>query len=194
MRGRTFEQPLSHGRKFTKEESSDNYTYLIKQVAPVAEQIGTHIGIHPQLGGVPRCIFGNLHGYVKALEFGNRPNIGVCLCCGTWMGGGKYIGKDVFEAAWAFAKMGELWKTIFQCDSAEPLLCRRMSTWIHGHEKLMPALGDIDFRGYLCRSRTPHAGRRSVPDGYTVSDIARLSMIWRATNAAKDNPSCPEPS
>ena len=49
----------------------------------------------PELGGVPRCIFGNFDGYVRALEIANSPNIGVCLCCGTWMEGGKGMGKRV---------------------------------------------------------------------------------------------------
>ena len=34
-------------RVFTKEEIWENYTYFIKQVAPVAEEAGVRIGIHP---------------------------------------------------------------------------------------------------------------------------------------------------
>ena len=101
---KVFEGPLTHGRKYSKEELWENYTYFIKQVVPVAEELGMRIGIHPddppvpELGGVPRCIFGNFDGYMRALEIANSPNIGVCLCCGTWMEGGKHMGKDVFEA------------------------------------------------------------------------------------------------
>ena len=57
------------------------------------------IGIHPddppvpELGGVPRCIFGNFDGYMRALEIANSPNIGVCLCAGTWMEGGEAHGQ-----------------------------------------------------------------------------------------------------
>ena len=89
--GKTFEGPLTHGRKFTADEIWQNYTYFIKQVVPVAEEVGVRIGIHPddppvaELGGVPRAIFSNYNGYVKALEIANSPNVGVCLCCGTWM-------------------------------------------------------------------------------------------------------------
>ena len=49
---------------------------------PVAEEAGVYIGIHPDdppvsmLGGVPRCIFGNFAGYVRALEIANSPNVG----------------------------------------------------------------------------------------------------------------------
>ena len=115
-----FKGPLTHGRKFTKEELWENYTYFIKQVVPVAEDLGMRIGIHPddppvpELGGVPRCIFGNFDGYMRALEIANSPNIGVCLCAGTWMEGGHQMGKDVFEAARAFAKMDKLWKIHFR--------------------------------------------------------------------------------
>src|ERR1700712_4532919 len=37
--GAVFKEPLSHGREFTKEEIWANYTYFIKQVAPVAEEV-----------------------------------------------------------------------------------------------------------------------------------------------------------
>ena len=89
-----FYEPLSHGREFTKDEIWDNYTYFIKQVVPVAEEAGVRIGIHPDdppapvLAGVPRCIFGNFEGYKRAMEIANSPNVGICLCCGTWLEGG----------------------------------------------------------------------------------------------------------
>src|SRR5262249_62069704 len=35
--GKTWREPLSHGREFTKEEIWENYTYFIRRVAPVAE-------------------------------------------------------------------------------------------------------------------------------------------------------------
>jgi mannonate dehydratase len=168
---KTFEPPLSHGRKFTKEELWENYTYFIKQVVPVAEETGVRIGIHPddppvpELGGVPRCIFGNFDGYVRALEIANSPNIGVCLCCGTWMEGGKGMGKDVFEAARAFAKMGKLWKIHFRNVTAPvPYF---VETYVDdGYtdmKKLMRTLVDVDFRGILIADHVP----RMVGDNKT---------------------------
>src|SRR5262249_31790493 len=38
-----FTGPLSHGREFTNEEIWENYTYFIRQVAPVAEEAGVRI-------------------------------------------------------------------------------------------------------------------------------------------------------
>jgi mannonate dehydratase len=51
--GKVFEGALTHGRKYTKEELWDNYTYFIKQVVPVAEELGIRIGIHPDDPPVP---------------------------------------------------------------------------------------------------------------------------------------------
>ena len=82
---KTYTEPLSHGRVFTKEEIWDNYIYFIKKVVPVAEEAGVRIGIHPDdppqpiLAGVPRCIFGNFEGYKRALKIANSPNVGMCL-------------------------------------------------------------------------------------------------------------------
>ena len=89
--GEVFESPLSHGRRFSEEELWDNWEYFSKQVVPVAEDAGVRIGVHPddppvpELGGVPRYMFGTFDGYVRAFEIADSPNVGICLCCGTWM-------------------------------------------------------------------------------------------------------------
>ncbi len=167
----TFEPPLTQGRKYTEEELWKNYTYFIKQVVPVAEETGVRIGIHPddppmpELGGVPRCIFGNFNGYTRALEIANSPNVGVCLCCGTWMEGGKLMGKDVFEAARAFAGMGKLWKIHFRNVSSP--VPDFTETYVDGGytdmKKLMRTLVSVDFRGILIADHVP----RMVGDSRT---------------------------
>jgi mannonate dehydratase len=158
-----FEPPLTHGRRFSKEEIWENYTYFIRQVAPVAEEEGIRIGIHPddppvpELGGVPRCIFGNFDGYVRAMEIANSPNVGVCLCCGTWAEGGKYTGKDVYSAAREFAKMGKLWKIHFR--NVTSPIPDFTETFVDGGytdmKKLMRTLVDADFRGILIADHVP---------------------------------------
>ena len=111
--GKEFDPPLTHGRVYTEKEIWDNYEYFIKKVVPVAEEQGIYIGIHPDdppvpmLGGIPRCIFGSFEGYKRALEIANSPNVGVCLCCGTWLEGGELMGIDVVGAIRYFAKQGE---------------------------------------------------------------------------------------
>lgn len=107
--GKTYSEPLSHGRVFSEQEIWDNYTYFIKKVVPVAEEAGVRIGIHPDdppqrmLAGVPRCIFSNFEGYKRAIEIANSPNIGVCLCVGSWLEGGAATGADPVEVIKYFA-------------------------------------------------------------------------------------------
>jgi len=181
--GQVFEGPLTHGRNYSKEEIWENYTYFIRQVAPVAEEVGVRIGIHPddppvpELGGVPRCIFSNYDGYVKALEIANSPNVGVCLCCGTWLEGGQHTGKDVVEAARGFARMGKLWKIHFRNVSAPiPHFVETfvddgyMDMW-----KIMKTLAEVDFRGILIADHVPQmVGDRRTSWAFNLGYIKAL--------------------
>jgi mannonate dehydratase len=185
---KTFEGPLTHGRKYTKEEIFENYAYFIRQVAPVAEEAGVRIGIHPddppapELGGVPRCIFGNFDGYVRAMEIAKSPNVGVCLCCGTWMEGGKYMGKDVFEAAREFARMGKLWKIHFRNVSAPipDFVEAFVDDGYTDMKKLMRTLVDVDFRGILIADHVPRmVGDRRTGWAYSIGYIRALYDMAR---------------
>ena len=190
--GKVFEGPLTHGRKYSKEELWENYTHFIKQVAPVAEENGVRIGIHPddppvpELGGVPRHMFGHYDGYAKALDIANSPNVGVCLCCGTWMEGGKGMGKDVFEAVRAFARMGKLWKIHFRNVTAP--IPYFVETFVdNGYtdmNKLMKRLVDVDFRGILIADHVPQmAGGRLAGWAYSIGYIRALYAAAKAARA-----------
>jgi hypothetical protein len=108
--------PLSHGRVYSEQEIWENYTYFVKAVVPVAKEAGVRIGIHPDdpplpvLAGVPRCIFGNFDGYRRAFEIANSPNIGMCLCSGTWLEGGKYTRKSLLETIQYFGSRRKIFK------------------------------------------------------------------------------------
>jgi mannonate dehydratase len=181
--GKVYEGPLTHGRKYSKEELWENYTYFIRQIAPVAEEAGVRIGIHPddppvpELGGIPRHIFGTFDGYVRALEIANSPSIGVCLCCGTWAEGGEHTGKNVFEAARALAQMGKLWKIHFR--NVTSPIPDFVETYIdNGYTnmpKLMKTLVDVDFRGNLIADHVPPmAGARQSSWAYSMGYIRAL--------------------
>src|SRR4051812_35142395 len=181
--GRTYTGPLTHGRKYSKEELWDNYTYFIRKIAPVAEQAGVRIGIHPddppvpELGGIPRHIFGSFDGYMRALEIANSPNIGVCLCCGTWAEGGDGMGKNVYEAVRAFAKTGKLWKIHFR--NVTSPIPDFVETYIDGGytdmRKLMKTLVDVDFRGNLIADHVPPmTGARQASWSYSIGYIRAL--------------------
>jgi mannonate dehydratase len=161
--GKSWFEPLSHGRTFTPEEIWDNYTHFIKQVAPVAEEAGVRIGIHPDdppvpvLAGVPRCIFSSFDGYKRALEIASSPNVGICLCCGTWLEGGRGItGKDPEEMIRHFGA-GKIWKIHFRNVSA-PLphfVETFMDNGYYDMYKIMKHLRDFKFNGIVILDHSP---------------------------------------
>src|SRR5580704_16960256 len=164
--GKIYKEPLSHGRVFTKEEIWDNYTYFIKKVVPVAEEAGVRIGIHPDdppqpmLAGVPRCIFSNFEGYKRAIEIANSPNVGVCLCCGSWLEGGAMTGADPVEMIKYFGGMKKLFKIHFRNVSA-PLPHFTETLIDDGYydmSKVMQALVDVNFEGIVIPDHVPGLG------------------------------------
>ncbi len=187
--GKEFHEPLSHGRVFSQEEIWDNYTYFIRQVAPVAEENGVRIGIHPDdppvpvLAGVPRCIFGNFDGYRRAMEIANSPNVGICLCCGTWLEGGKQLtGKDPEEMIRYFGA-NKIWKIHFRNVSAP--LPRFVETFMdngyYDMYKIAKALRDVNFDGIVILDHTP-----SLTGGHYAEQaygFAYMKALFNRANA-----------
>jgi mannonate dehydratase len=180
--GKVFQGPLTHGRQFTEKEIWENYTYFIRQVAPVAEELGIRIGIHPddppvpELGGVPRCIFGSFNGYVKALEIANSPNVGVCLCVGCWLEGGNLMGRDVLSAIRYFGKQDRLWKVHLR--NVNDQLPHFVETFLdNGYMdmyKVMKALVEVDFRGAVIADHVPAMVGGRTGWAYSVGYIKAL--------------------
>jgi mannonate dehydratase len=171
--GKTWQPPLSHGRRYTEDELWENYTYFIRKVVPVAEEAGVYIGIHPDdppvydLGGVPRCIFGTFDGYCRALEIANSPNVGVCLCVGSWIEGGDGMGKHVLDAIRHFAGQKKIFKVHFRNISA-PLPEGFVETFPDdGYMdmwQVMKALQQSGYHGAIMSDHLPSmvGGRRSA--------------------------------
>ena len=181
--GKVFEAPLTHGRKFSQEEIWENYAYFIRQVAPVAEELGIRIGIHPddppvpELGGVPRCIFSSFDGYAKAIEISGSPNVGVCLCVGCWLEGGKLMGRSVTDAIREFGRMGRLWKVHFRNVNAP--LPHFVETFMdNGYMNMytvMRALQQADFRGCVIADHVPQmVGGARVGTAYSIGYMRAL--------------------
>ena len=175
--GRPYDQPLSHGRVYSPDEIWDNFTYFIRAVAPLAEQLGVLIGIHPDdppqptLGGVPRCIFSSFDGYARALEIANSPNVGMCLCVGCWLEGGPLMGRGVLETIEYFGRQGKIFKVHFR--NVDAPLPHFVETFIdNGYmdmRKVMVALRDVNYNGIMILDHIPQiAGSSQISAAYTL--------------------------
>lgn len=182
-------QTLTHGRKYTEAELWDNFTRFIQEVAPVAEEAGVRIGIHPddppgvELGGIPRCIFSSFAGYQRALEIADSPNVGVCLCVGCWLEGGAQMGKDLLEAIRDFGKRRKLFKVHFR--NVDAPLPHFVETFPNGGYmdmyRVMKTLQEVPFNGVVIPDHIPSmANDPRVGTAYTIGYMQALLQRAKA--------------
>ena len=134
-------------------------------MAPVAEEAGVRIGIHPDdppapsLAGVPH-LFSSLADYKRAIAIADSPNIGVCLCCGTWLEGGPRMGADPVEVIKYFAPQKKLFKIHFRNVTAPlPHFTETlMDDGYYNMYRIMEALVDVDFDGLVIPDHVPELG------------------------------------
>jgi mannonate dehydratase len=181
--GRRYGVPLSHERRYTEDEIWENYAYFIDQVAPVAEEAGVKIGIHPddppvpELAGVPRCIFSSFEGYRRAMEIANSPNVGLCLCVGCWLEGGDMMGRDVLETIRYFGERRKLFKVHFR-NVSQPLPYFVETFLDDGYMdmyEVVRALREVDFDGVMIPDHIPlMANDRRVGTAFSIGYMKAL--------------------
>ena len=181
----TFAGELTHGRPYSEDELWDNYQYMIRKVAPVAEEAGVYIGIHPDdppvyaLGGIPRCIFGTFEGYKRAMDLADSPNIGVCLCVGCWLEGGPVgMGASVVEAIRYFGQRNKLFKIHFRNVSnpmPEPWSETLMDDGYQDMHAVMCALREVEFDGAIIPDHIPNlVGGSQAGLAYSIAYMRAL--------------------
>ena len=186
-REKTYQMPLSHEREYSEQEIWDNYTHFIKEAAPVAEEAGVMIGIHPddppvpRLAGIPRCIFSSFEGYKRALEIADSPNVGMCLCVGCWLEGGELMGKDVLESMRFFGEWGKVFKVHFR--NVDQPLPHFVETFVdNGYQdmyQVMKVMREVNFKGVAIPDHVPSmVGDRSG----TAYTIAYMNALVKRAN------------
>ncbi|MBT3266620.1 TIM barrel protein [Candidatus Poribacteria bacterium] len=174
---------LTHDREYSEQEIWDNFTSFITEVAPVAEEAGVMIGMHPDdppgiaLGGVPRCILSNFEGYVRAVEIADSPNVGLCLCVGCWLEGGDAMGKSVVDAIHYFGERRKIFKVHFR--NVDRPLPHFVETFLdNGYmdmSTVMNALRDVDFNGVVIPDHIPAmADDGRIGTAYTIGYMNAL--------------------
>ena len=195
-RNTQFEGDLTHGREYSEDELWENYEYMIKQIAPVAEAAGVFIGIHPDdppvfsLGGIPRCIFGNFAGYKQAMDIADSPNIGVCLCVGCWLEGGEEgMGVDVPDAIRYFGEQNKLFKIHFRNVSnpmPEPWTETLMDDGYQDMHVVMKALRKVGYDGAVIPDHIPNIiGGSKAGIAYS---LAYMKALIQAVNNEAGGP------
>jgi len=181
--GKTYRMPLTHGRRYSEQEIWDNFAYFIREVAPVAEEAGVMIGIHPddppvpELGGIPRCIFSSFEGYKRALEIADSPNVGICLCVGCWLEGGELTGKDILETIRYFGQRDKIFKVHFRNVNAP--LPHFVETFLNSGYmdmyQVMKALREVCFNGVVIPDHIPRlVGDHQTGTAYTIGYMQAL--------------------
>lgn len=181
--GREYALPLSHGRAYSQEEIWENFRYFIQQAAPVAEEEGVRIGIHPddpplpELAGVPRCIFSSYEGYERALEIADSPNVGICFCVGCWLEGGPLMGKGLIESLTGFIQQGKVFKVHFR--NVDKPLPYFVETFVDdGYQdmyEVLKAMKRAGFNGVFIPDHIPNmANDRRVATAFTIGYMKAL--------------------
>jgi mannonate dehydratase len=147
---------LLFGRKYGPDEIWENYTYFVRQIAPVAEEAGVWVGFAlddpptTSLFGVA-CIFSSFEDCKKALKIANSPNVGMCLGCGEWLEDGAAMGIDLPGAVRYFASKKQLFEVHFR--NASSTLPRFHETYVddgyYDMYKIMKTLVDVKFDGVV---------------------------------------------
>jgi mannonate dehydratase len=181
-RDRDYHLPMTNDREYSDDEVWDTWATWIRQVAPVAENEGVMIGIHPddppipRLGGVPR-IFSTFEGYRRALEIADSPNVGVCLCIGCWLEGGEVWGVDALEAIRRFGEQKKLFKVHFR--NVDAPLPHFVETFVDDGYfdmyRAMRALQEVGFRGVVIPDHIPRmADDPRLGTAYTIGYMKAL--------------------
>jgi mannonate dehydratase len=150
-------------RDYTEEEIWENFTTFVKEIAPVAEEAGVRIGIHPDdppgltLDRVPRPIFSSFTGYQQALEIADSPNVGMCLCIGCWLEGGDSMGAGVVDTIKHFGSQNKIFKIHYR--NVDQPLPHFVETFVDdGYFDMylaMKALAEVGFDGVIIPDHIP---------------------------------------
>ncbi|MGA2716731.1 MAG: mannonate dehydratase [Bryobacteraceae bacterium] len=180
------------GRAYSPDEIWANYTHFIRQVAPVAEEEGVAIGFHPDdppvpsLFGVPR-ILSTFDDCRKALKIANSPNVGMCLCCGTWAEGGVAMGIDPAGAIRHFGPQKQIYEIHFR-NVSSPLPHFHETSVDNGYYdmyKVMKALVDVKYDGIVHLDHfVPMVGGNRTYEAFTMGYMKAMLQRARAGHTA----------
>jgi mannonate dehydratase len=153
-----------YDKEYSDEEMWDNYEYFIKQVLPVAEDVGVRLQLHPNdppvtHQGVAR-IFRSVAAYRRAMEIANHsPYSGMLFCVGSFaeMYGPDGEGEDIVQAIYEFSARNHIYQVHFRNVSSNmPNFYETFpdNGYVNMY-KVMKALGQVNFNGIVVPDHVP---------------------------------------
>lgn len=106
---------LEQCRPLSDDDMWDNYTYFIRAAAPVAEEAGVKLALHPDdpqvpvIAGVAR-IMRSPNAFRRALEIADSPALGLKFCTGCF----SQMGADVEKEIRYFGGLGRIYLVDFR--------------------------------------------------------------------------------
>jgi mannonate dehydratase len=183
---------LLYGREYSEEEIVDNYVYFCRQIAPVLEDHGVHIGFHPDdppafksLGGVAR-INGTFDQIKRNIEIAESPNIGHAFCAGVWLEGGDAMGMEVLDAIRYFIGTGKIWEFNFRNVSGTlPSFVETfMDNGYYNMYPIMKTLVELGYSGLIHQDhRVDMIGGNRTYDAYANAYIKAMLQAARYETA-----------
>jgi len=178
-------------REYSAEEIWDYYTYFVKAVLPVAEEVGVKLALHPddpplaKMNGVAK-LFIHSEGYRRAEQIAaGSPAWGIRLCVGTWAEGGSGMGEDVFEMIRDYGGRGKVYDVDFRNVTA-PLPHFVETFPDDGYldmYQVMKALRQVRFSGSAVPDHVPElVGDTGIRRAGTAYCIASMRALLRRAN------------
>lgn len=186
--------PPVYGKIIGEEEMWSNFTYFIRNIMPVAEDVGLKVAIHPDdppvpsLAGIARP-FRNFDAFERAVEIADSPLFGLTFCLGNW----TLMGLDQMKKGLRhFGGNNRIHYVHFQAVQGTPE--RFKETFFDQSQanflEVLQILKELDFKGVLVPAHPPvmshSAGEWEDPWqqdllGMTLS-VGYLQGLLRAVN------------
>ena len=177
----------SHGRLYGKDEIWDNFAYFVQKMMPVCESEGVRIALHPNdppvdaLLGIATLI--QCHkDYERAFALANSPFLGMELCCGCWLEGGRERFGDLEASIAQFVREERVFTVHFR-NITSPLPYFKETFLDDGYQNMyliMKALVKAGYNGSITLDHSPRLAPCAGLAAETAYGIAYIKALCQA--------------
>lgn len=177
-------RPLTHGRRYSRDEIWDNFAWFLQRVIPVCEEADVRLALHPndppvdELGGVP-CLIRSFADYRRAFEMADSPYLGMEFCCGCWLEGGTEGFGDLLSGLrWCLDDDRVILVHFRNVSAPLPDFCETFLD--NGYQDMYPIMKTLvtsGYRGTVTLDHTPQFCEAMGPGAGTAYAIAYMRAL-----------------